>query len=170
MFDRAGIHLYLGDRGSGKSRLMRHVAREAASRNRIVLVHDIMGDWLKWGPYPDSIIVRADLNAENMAKLAIANAPCTLVYDEIRDALPLGGGGSPTALDIVTYGRHYNVTLMGSTQRPALVNNSLRALITQAFVFHMKIKSDLKWLEDNLSPDLATAVPNLKPGEFIHWP
>jgi len=167
----SGIVLIIGKRGTGKSRLARLIARQALRSGRVVLVHDPMADWQRWGqvePMPG--IVYTHLDAEIAAQEAIAQAPCTLIYDEIRVPLPGLGTVSDTALDIVTYGRHYPVGLVGCTQRPALVSNSLRALISQAYVFQLTNHADLKWCELNLDDWVADRAGDLVLNQFIVWP
>jgi DNA helicase HerA-like ATPase len=113
--------------------------------------------------------IYAGSSVESIAEHAIKNAPCTLVYDEIRVALPGGPAADTVMTDIVTYGRHYQVTMMGSTQRPALVSASLRALISRAFVFQVTIQNDLKWIAENIDPEIAKQAPSLDIGEYLSW-
>jgi hypothetical protein len=166
MSNQVGMTLILGRRGEGKSRLLRQLVR-LAPHKCLFLVHDQLCDWNKYqSELPPNCFIYNDMDAESIAVLALANAPCTLVYDEISLALPAIGKPAPTALDICQFGRHYGISILGSSQRPAFVSLSLRSLCSTLIAFKTTSPKDLDWFAQFASDEFAQELPNLKKSEY----
>jgi DNA helicase HerA-like ATPase len=170
----ACIGIVIGVPGSGKSHFLRDLVRYAGGSQCRILVHDPMHDWLTWaereGPYPEGVTCHADLEAEEFASMAIRQAPCTVIFDELALALPCMGKPSPTTEDIVTRGRHLGVGIIGATQRPVLIGGTIRALHTWVVCFQVTSANDLTWLERNISETLPEKVRLLTIGQFAVYP
>jgi hypothetical protein len=169
-----GLILVVGKRFSGKSHFLRILARKAALRNRLILVHDPMNDWVRWNvkePMPPNVEIFANVDADDLADYAIEKrAPCTVIYDELRLALPLNGSKDDSAQRIVYYGRHDMVSLVGGSQRPCLIGSDIRALCTTFVCFSITHKRDLAWIAENIDEDIALKAPMLKQDQFLVWP
>jgi len=168
----AGLALIIGRRGTGKSYLARKIALEAAAPgNKLVLVHDTVLDWAHWLPTPlEGLYLESRLPPGDMAQWALDSAPCTLIFDELDRAMPLHKPLPEPLEDIVRRGRHYGVSLIGCTQRPALVSTEVRALVTHAALFRVTSANDARWIAQNIDDEIThNQLKSLSPGHFLYW-
>ncbi len=81
---------------------------------------------------------------------------------------------APTSIDkwlfeSVMTGRHSNMAIIASSQRPASVHKGLVSQANHVFVGQLFEKRDIEYLYQTIGEDAAEAVSKLKPYEFVHY-
>jgi hypothetical protein len=153
------------------------MVKEAVKLGRVCIVHDQLGDWEYWAQNGEDYLkngcvrIETGKSAEEVAELALYNAPCTLVYDEVSLALPnrTTHTEDSAAQQILQFGRHSQVGLVGCTQRPAMCSVAFRSLATDFFVFQLRGARDLNWVDENIDDGVAAKARDLAPLQYIHF-
>lgn len=119
---------------------------------------------------PRMIIVRED-TADRVAQLALRLGDCLLVLDELDQVCAGKRWLSDAARDIVHYGRHKRIALMGGFRRTQNVHEDLLSQAHAAFVFRHSSASprDVDALRDRLGRDFAARAVELEPMQFMVW-
>lgn len=91
-----------------------------------------------------------------------------LVVDELQKFTRLGKGGIPKSFQVVLdVGRRQEIDLLIIAQRPNLVNDAVRAQLTEIITLCHTDRLPLAWLEqDGFDPEAVKALP--VPGGKIH--
>lgn len=153
--------LAIGRRGTGKSRLLRDIVR-ACNPNQPVVVHDPLGDWQRWGPWLENVLL---FNEQSPSEVARHNAPCTLVLDELVLCAPTATYAAREAVQIALFGRHWGIAILAATQRPSIISTSYQALVTHLAVFQMTHPRDIAWVQQIM----PTWQPDkLQLGQFLY--
>ena len=107
----------------------------------------------------------------NFALLAWALGSCMVVIDEASLSLPVGSlpKDAQGALRLLLQGRHRGVSVVGITQRPALVSMNLRANVNRVVVFRLMSPRDVDAVSDMIGQRLAPEVATLQPFEYLDW-
>jgi len=73
-------------------------------------------------------------------------APVTFIVDELRLAFPVNGGAEkcPEFSELCSTGRHYGITLVGTSQRIAEVSTNFRGNCSETVIFEQKGPRDVK--------------------------
>ncbi len=155
-----------GLRGSGKSTLANHIANEFGSR---ALVYDTLHE----SPATARYDVYQPKNRNNTGELEsiIQRLPESgyklFVIDEAnRYAPPKPSPLPPMLADLNDQCRHYGISVCYIARRPVQLNQDLTELADYLFIFHLKGKSDIRYLND-LSDGLGDAVLSLKGYQYI---
>jgi len=151
----------IGRKGSGKSKLARDIIR-ATSLAQPVVVHDPLRDWERWGPWPNNVLL---FHEQKPSEVAIYNAPCTLVLDEMVLAAPTATYAAEEIITTALFARHHGIAIIAATQRPAIISASYQALVTHLAVFQTILPRDVKWVQ-GLKPDWRPE--NLRLGQFLY--
>lgn len=116
------------------------------------------------------------LTGENISVLGLL---CRIVYDSLSNvALGIEELGkhstdranNPDLYDIICLGRHKEISLYATTQRPAQISTDFKAQITKLYTFRQHLKNDIDWIGDcigdkNSSKELLT-LENYKYKEY----
>jgi len=91
-----------------------------------------------------------------------------LVVDELQKFTRLGKGGIPKSFQVILdVGRRQEIDLLIIAQRPNLVNDAVRAQLTDIITLCHTDRLPLAWLEqDGFDPEAVRALP--VPGGKIH--
>jgi hypothetical protein len=149
----------------------------AVEYGRVCIIHDQLGDWEYWRENgeeylkSDCVRIESGKTAEQVSELALYNAPCTVVFDEVSLALSnrLRDAEKSYAQQILQFGRHTQVALVGCTQRPQMCSTDFRDLATDIYCFQLRGERSLKWVEDNIDAEVAAKAKSLAPLQFVHW-
>jgi hypothetical protein len=163
---RSKTYCMFGLRGSGKSTLANYIANEFGSR---ALVYDTLHE------SPDS--ARYDVykpkvrNSTAELDQIISRLPQSgyklFVIDEANRYAPSKPSPLPPMLaDLNDQCRHYGISVCYIARRPVQLNQDLTELSDYLFIFHLKGKGDIKYLND-LSDGLGDAVLALKGYQYI---
>lgn len=104
-----------------------------------------------------------ELSCDALAEEAIRLRDCVLVVDEL-DAVCKGGGTQireQHLRQIVEYGRHLEVTLIGGARRAAAVHRSITAGADKMYIFRLTEPNDLDYIKDYCGADFAEQVRQL---------
>lgn len=171
------VVLICGFPGSGKTFMLQALEKRHRARGARFVVHDRMGHW---DELPGRRVVRA-AEAEEAARVAVAEAPCTLVIDEAADAFPAHGWSprrSPALNEVLKVGRQASavgpwrrpgpVSLVMACQRPANVTPDVKSFINRLFIgkFPATATRDVEWLEDVARVPLRATLEALPFGRF----
>ena len=164
--------LIYGRRGSGKSHLLGQICRMwPKEHGRVVLVderavvnrEERYADVLMASPPGDTVLLKRPL---------FDDRPVTLVaVDEAAHYLPRQGKPDPMLSRLVSEGRHWNMTLILATQRPAMMSYNAWSLADMAFIFNLNSKADLKRVVelDGAFESRTREIQRLPVGECFLW-
>lgn len=173
------IILLFGQKGCGKTYLANKLCQALyQAGHRIICVAPSAGFNFIEGPiitqaYPGeyeklagrSVVVHPsnDIAAELAISFAWNLGRCTLVIDEI-DLYCTPWDVYGDLLNIIKYGRHKEINLIGIAQRPANVNRSLTAQADVKIIFRITEPTDLKYLQKfcQVVPDSVRGLPDHK--------
>ena len=164
----ASVHVVLGQRGKGKSRLLRKLCEESGNR-RIVL--DTLREHASWAPCRDLEYFRQALltlerydmsvspltraQAEYVIGACAARCGITLAIDELDYWYPSSTATLCFPLQaLVRYGRHYDQTLIVTARRPQAIG---REITSQGILwcFPMVEPRDLDYVRQFASFDVS---------------
>lgn len=95
----------------------------------------------------------------------------TLIVEELNLSFPVTS--LPQELsgfsDICSRGRHYGISIIGITQRPAEVNTRFRGNLEGQYVFRLAEHNDLQAIGRVLGPNGAAEVKALAQHEYVHF-
>jgi len=168
--------------GAGKTFLLQKLEKRHRERGARFVVHDRLGHWLD---APGRVRVRGE--PEEAARVAIREAPCTLIIDEASDAFPSSGWSPklyPALQEVLRVGRQASadgpwrragpVSLLLTSQRPAEIHTCVRGMIDRLYVggFPSTAVPDLEWIAKALrDPTIIEKAPALPFGKFLpYWP
>jgi len=156
-----------GLRGTGKSTLANHISNSFKSK---ALVYDTLNEvpieakYDSYHPKVRNSVAELELlikNVKNSSQYEL------LLIDEANRYCPSKPSPLPPEVaDINDQCRHYNLSLGYIARRPCQLNQDLTELSDYMFIFHLKGKADIHYLE-NLSQGLGKAVLECKPYYFI---
>jgi DNA helicase HerA-like ATPase len=172
------VILIFGKTGSGKSTLARKIMR-GYSR---VIIFDTMSeytgavvledfedftDFFSRGPLTFFVACRfrSQLSYEYAARACFEVKNLLLVMEEADLYLRSTSFNDPENPynDLVKRGRHAGISLLAITQRPHLIDITLRAMKTEAITFRMDEPRDVSYLEDwGFKADEITTLPHFK--------
>lgn len=187
----------LGDKGTGKSRLLRQLAWGRLERfpTCSVLVHDPNDQWAKGKAFTNAAAVRAHLKKHGtiprltlikrdtphrVARLAWDVGTTTCVIDELDTVCTTKSWSQEEWIDEVEcgaaralahYGRHRGVDLWGGFRFTRNVNEDLPGLADFIFLFRHNdaAMADLELLRRRFNPAVADAVLEMEDHECIVW-
>ena len=156
-----------GLRGTGKSTLLNYVANHFGNK---ALVYDTLHEVPKEAKYN----VYKPINRYNAGELELVTKSVIeskqyhfFAIDEAnRFCLPKPNPLPPFIADLNDQCRHYQITVFYLARRPTQLNQDLTELADYLFIFHLKGKNDIRYLED-LSLGLGDVVLSLSPFNFV---
>ena len=158
----------LGRRGSGKSNTGRVAAKywraPAGAADKVLLIDRLTVDMN--GTHRADTLMREPPQLD-----AIKGKFSLVIVDEADQWLPLNGKPDPALIDMIRRGRHYGLTMLLMTQRPASLSYDARALADKLFIFSLTSEADLRWCE-GLDSDLKAHrdfLQRARPGECLLW-
>ncbi|MCG3206250.1 MAG: hypothetical protein KCHDKBKB_02984 [Elusimicrobia bacterium] len=175
-----------GKRGSGKTELAKRIITRNAIYGVTYVVIDPLSHYEKNSQFTaHNIIVnpsrfRIERNAINVYKsrndveLFITNVMTKersffLVVDEIDMILPNNGAGiNPIMHELIHYGRHYDIALLGTARRIQNVHKDYLSGCDRLFLFRMWAHRDIKIIEENASKEVAQKVRNLREHQYLN--
>ena len=168
LFGFPTLCVVLGRRGSGKSNTGRVAARywkaPAGAQDKVLLIDRLTVQ--SGGSH------RADVVLPEPPPLAeIVGRYSLVIVDEADQWLPLAGNPHPTLIELIRRGRHFGLTVILMTQRPASLSYDARALADKLFLFSLTSESDLKWSE-GLDSELKKHrewLQHARPGQCLLW-
>ena len=168
MFGHPTLCVVLGRRGSGKSNTGRVAAkywRAPAGAPQKVLLVDRLTVEMGGTHRADRIV------AEPPPLADIVGTYSLVIVDEADQWMPLQGNPHPTLIELVRRGRHFGLTVILMTQRPASLSYDARALADKLFIFSLTSESDLKWCEglDGELKKHRNFLQHARPGEALLW-
>lgn len=168
LFGFPTLCVVLGRRGSGKSNTGRVAAKywkaPAGAADKVLLIDRLTVEG--HGTH------RADVVLPRPPPLdQIRGRYSLVIVDEADQWLPLNGNPDPVLIDLIRRGRHYGLTLILMTQRPASLSYDARALADKLFLFSLTSESDLRWSEglDSSLKGHREFLQKARPGEALLW-
>lgn len=169
----------IGATGSGKSYWLKNLLRSAPPRR--LMIWDAMREYGAFGSLavtPQQLLAiaqRAGKNGELAAVyqpdkstqekidkqfaffcgMAIALGDCAVIVEELSQVTK-PGFSPPRWRDVVTQGRHDKLTIIATSQRPALVDKTFFSNATMIRCGKLGATSDKRTMADALDIDLAT--------------
>lgn len=176
----------LGASGSGKTTYMRGLIE---GRDRVILMDPTRDKgFADWGVHVETFAELVDkatraerfrvvwsappqtaLSLDAASHLARQLEDCTLAIDELhlyctKQLIP------PTFAYLCLVGRHEGVSIVGTTQRPALVHNNFLSQAQRWVVFRLMMEDDLDAVRKIVPAAAREKLPGFKPGEHIELP
>ena len=104
--------------------------------------------------------IRARAEFQFIARIACEIGALTLLAEEISWAI------SPAKMDagvenLIRYGRHQDVELIGISRRPAEVNRDLTANANEIYIFRTHEPRDIAYFREILGSSVADSLPSL---------
>lgn len=177
------IILIMGIRGTGKSTK----AKELLTSRPRVLIYDTLCEyrqglivedikslcetWRKLHGHDRYAIIYQPINPvadfAEVCELVYLCGEITFFIEEIDTFLSINPAGiCPEFLNIVQRGRHYNIELIGVTQRPYALPAILRSQCKELYSFRQFEERDIQWLKAIIGQD-AEGIRELKQFEFM---
>lgn len=85
---------------------------------------------------------------EQICEIVLELGNVTLLVDEAQRVLPVREKMPEVFQEIVFQGRHKNINLILTSQRPSKVNIDIRSQFSKMFLFNQTEKKDIDWIED----------------------
>ncbi len=168
-----------GRRECGKTELEIQLSYALAAKG-LVFVSDMVGNWPSGYHYTldgyykaeriPRLVVFPTAEPEEVAEVAYHAGNCTVIFDEADLICDAHGWKSQEARNIIRRGRHYGISAILATQRPANIHSDVKALADKVAVFSLEHPNDLDAIEEWLGVDYREAVEQLPPHEFVLWP
>lgn len=177
------IILIFGKRGSGKSEL----AKKGCRDKKRLLIYDTLGE------YTDGVIVsdlnelrdywkkvyrgnfriiyqpvnpKRDFNA--ICREVILCSDLTFLVEEIAlYSKPLTL--SDEFLEVIQHGRHHQVELIGTSQRPHGIDRMLTSQAKQMFIFNTTEPRDIDYFKEVVGYEVVKKIADLKQYEYVKW-
>lgn len=182
----ANLVAVIGSSGSGKSLWVKTVALPALRRP--VLIFDPMREYAGGVCASLSVMVKelrlsshaADAGVliyrpnkmrelekqfETFCGIALAVKNCSLIVEELS-LVTKAGYSPPRWREVVTTGRHYGLSVIGTTQRPALVDKTFFSNATMVRVGRLNAAGDKKTMADALDIS-ADRLRELRPLDWL---
>ena len=184
MSKEALIKIVFGKRGSGKTikacNLTRHCNR--------VLYYDTLGHdyndgvviysldelrrfWLNVYQSDFRIVFITTKHENDFSQVCQQVASCrnmTFVVEEL-DLFFLGGRCCQELNDLTFRGRHYDVELVGITQRPKGFGRGLTSQAKEFYVFSTHEPDDVKYFKDRLGGEVAEQIQKLEQFQYVQY-
>jgi len=119
-----------------------------------------------------TIITRFKTDIENdyLFKLIELTENCVLLCDEIEKFIDRSNTSSHFN-ELVNYGRHHNVSIIGIARRPAELSTTLKSQVNTIYSFQQTLYSDLQYMSKLGFSDLSELPffrenPNLPPTSY----
>ncbi len=179
----AKIEVILGKRGSGKSTLSKELMRRAGGRVVFLSpVENLKADFTAW-EYAEIkifmekmkggqilVVRRADIKAAEIVALTALSMPkqkfnFTLVVDEMDKY-----NKSTEMLDIIHYGRHFNINLICNSRRYTDLPRLLTSQADNMYIFRTQEPRDIQYIKDYCGHSAASKIVNLKPFHYLIYP
>jgi hypothetical protein len=156
-----------GLRGTGKSTLSHYILSQAGSRGFLYDTLDESPPNAKYASFTPKI-KNSDLELSNIITLLVKSSQYkTIGIDEANRYCPSKPAPLPPVIaDLNDHCRHYGMTVLYIARRPCQLNQDLTELSDYLFIYHLKGKADISYLE-NISQGLGEAVLQLKEFHFI---
>lgn len=176
---KANIMIAIGATGSGKSTRIKADMDRRGLRRLIVI--DIMREYegmpaftsidslvkavqkpefqVRFLPSDDPKIAQRQFDA--ICRLAMAAGKCALLVEELSAFVRANGGG-PGWTAVMTRGRHAELILYGTSQRPALIDKTALSQATTLYCGNLEFPEDL----DVMAKMLSTADARIRPEEI----
>ena len=156
-----------GLRGSGKTVLANKIASSFRSK---ALVYDTLNEvpedskYTSYTPKVKGSVAELELVIKSMVESKLYRA---FIIDEANRYCPSKPSPLPKEVaDLNDQCRHYGIAVGYIARRPTQLNQDITELAEYLFIFHLKGKSDIQYLND-LSEGLGTVVLNSPPYHFV---
>lgn len=103
-----------------------------------------------------------------VTQIVIACGRLIYAIDEV-DRFSSAGFAPPGLEYLINQGRHVQVSLLGSSRRPAQVPRELTSQAHCFYIFRMTEPRDLSYLEEYIGGDAARRLPQLDDYQFLRW-
>jgi hypothetical protein len=107
--------------------------------------------------------------------IAYAAGDLTLCLDELGflcksgQFLPDCVGDEPMLYKIVHFGRHRNIKVIATAQRPTNMALSYRGMASEFRIFRTDEPNDMKYLSERIGQKTVELLPNLPDYAFVLW-
>ena len=143
----------------------------SASRALTVNTTDEAIAWIRdHNSVPRLIVIRQD-TADRVAQLAVRLKDITVVFDELDQLCAGKRWQSVAAREIVHYGRHLRIGVLGSFRRTQNVHEDLLSSADAVFLFRHSDGSvrDVDAVKDRFGERYAEIVTRLEDKQFVVW-
>ena len=103
-----------------------------------------------------------------IARICMAVGNLELAIDEIDMFIPIYCNCEYT-LNLIKRGRHYGVSIYGTSRRPPEVSRLLSSQAHRMVCFGMNEPNDINYLRQFIGADNAEKVKQLKKYEYVDW-
>lgn len=158
-FKEREIIIVLGRTGQGKSIWTRYYCKNLKRVFASDLLHDFRGDYIdnkSLIKIHDDHVINKDLNfrlvtseaddLELLGSIAFLNGSCHLVMEEMGFYFPPGSRAPAWMREAAFLGRHQELSLIMTAQRPTSIPTDLRSQASRIICFNQLEKSDIGWL------------------------
>jgi len=162
----------LGRPKTGKTSIISEIIEINKREDRLFLIYDLLGNFKQYytfdGKHIKQITRFDTISHDEFFKLAYDTKNCTCFFDEI-DIACNAHKIDEALFKIINYGRNvnFNVSLISAARRPARVSRDLTAASSKFIILRCREPADLKYLSEQVSPDVVTIVQNLKLFQYI---
>lgn len=154
--------LFVGVTLSGKTTLARYISRELRAQGHTVIVYDPVGSSTAGGDWGAG----AHVFSEEQQFLTMMEDPRTMhAHVFVDEADIVFNHGRPENRWLLTRGRHFGFSMNILSQRPSLLDPTVRGQCTRLYMFRLA-KADRKLLGEEKGFDDFGAY-DLDAGEFI---
>jgi hypothetical protein len=178
----ARIEAYIGASGSGKSTAIKQLVRKEKPKRLIII--DPMGEYAQFAePVPTikDLLTKVRQKSFNVSFKTSRLNPvdqfeiiCDIAYTmgdmwllpEELQMFTKAGSAPPSWSDCTLRGRHRGLTLIGATQRPAVIDKNFFGNCTKIRTGRLNYKADIVTMADVLNVPKAQ-VQNLLPFHYI---
>ena len=169
MLDLAGkTFAIFGLKGTGKTVLAKHILKQSKAG----FVYDVLHEYRGFNRYIVSNRQHTQKAIEELnlfvSRVIIGSKQIRLfILDEANRYCPPKPQPLPESiLELNDFNRHYNISFGVIARRPTQLHSDLVELANYLFIFQLKGKNDIAYL-DNLASGLGDAVVNLPPYHFV---
>lgn len=183
----SGILSIFGKRKSGKTKLAELISYDCYERGAFVWISDPVGNWPReyrttienfTATYkPHRLAVFSVDEPGDVADLAYgplnnpdAQQKIVLILDEIDLSADRNSYKSEGIKNIIRRGRHRDISLVLTGQRPANAHADIFSLSTSICFFNLDHHADLKTIAERCGPKYAETIQHLEPFYFVQWP
>jgi len=177
------IRLIFGKRGCGKTELARILTRIC----RRLLIYDTLGEYSKGVIIEDLQALKDFWGKVYRGKFRIIYQPvdpegdfdavCRLVYEcgELTFLVEeLDRYSRPLALsrpfkEIIQRGRHYDIELIGITQRPHGIDKLLTSQAKEMYIFNTTEPRDVDYFKDTIGYNVVCVIAGLQEYEYLKY-
>jgi hypothetical protein len=162
LFNSAGVSSFDELKGSGG---FLEVSRPGDLKQLIIAAHPNGSIKVVYTPSSGSKEEHFDL----VCRITKESGKLVLAVDEIDMFMSSNDLGEKSFYELVNYGRHLNVAIIGTTRNTVAVSRQFTSMLTEIDIFATTEPRYLKYFEDTCTSAVSDQIPLLGKHEYIRW-